>query len=82
MQVPLLFAVPACGVGGPADRGKSQGLVELVPPDLWKDALCKSHFLLLSRRAGWQGSQTVEKVRDSWNSSFLMQKKCLSARWV
>ena len=51
-------------------------------PNLRKDALCKSHFSLLSRRAGWQGSQTVEKVRNSWNSSFLMQKKCLSARWV
>ena len=51
-------------------------------PNLRKDALCKSDFLLLSRRATWVGRPTVGKVRDSWNSSFLMQKKCLSARWV
>ena len=71
-QVPLLFAVPTCGVVGEPDRGKSQGLLELVLPNrtLRKDALRKSHFFLLSRRAVWSESQTGERVRDSWNSSF------------
>ena len=71
-QVSLLFAVPTCGVVGEPDRGNSQGLLELVLPNrtLRKDALRKSHFFLLSRRAVWSESQTGERVRDSWNSSF------------
>ena len=59
----------------------------LLRPNTRKDALRKSHFLLLSRRTWWQGSQPVETVRDSWNSSFQWKRLkslvgCSSARIV